>query len=132
MKNNHELQTGLVGKAELIVTESHTARSMGSGRMPILATPAMVALMEAAAQNAVDNLLPANQQTIGTHLDIQHYGATPIGMQVKAKAELKDINGRNLSFRITVRDEHEMVGEGQHQRAITNTASFERLLRRKK
>ena len=131
MKNNHALQPGLTGTADLVVSDSHTARNMGSGRMPVFATPAMVALMEAAAQRAVDPILSDNQQTIGTHLDIRHDGATPIGMRVEARATLAAINGRLLTFHLTVRDEREMIGEGTHQRAITNTASFERLLRRK-
>lgn len=131
MKNNQELQPGLTGKAALIVDEQRTAQRMGSGRMPVFATPAMVALMEAAAQNAVDPALSDSQQTIGTHLDIRHDGATPIGMRVEAIAELTEVKGRILNFRITVRDEREIIGDGTHQRVVTNTSSFERLLRRK-
>ena len=131
MKNNEQLQSGLTGKAAIIVDETRTAQKMGSGRMPVFATPAMVALMEAAAQNAVDPVLPESQQTIGTHLDIRHDGATPVGMRAEAIAELVAVEGRILTFHIKVNDEHEMIGEGTHQRAISNTASFERLLRRK-
>ena len=129
--SNKELHPGLIGKAEIKVGEQHTARSMGSGRMAVLATPALVAVMEAAAQAAIDALLPAGQQTIGTRIDVRHDGATPVGAHVKATAELTEIDGRTLRFRITAQDDNEAIGEALHDRAITSTATFERLLRQK-
>jgi predicted thioesterase len=131
MKGATELRVGLIGKAELIVAEQHTAAVMGSGRMPVLATPAMVVLMEAAAQNAVDKLLTSGYQTVGTHLNVHHYGATPTGMCVVATAELTAVEGRNLTFQMAVHDEKELVGEGSHLRTITSFASFNRLLQQK-
>ncbi len=132
MKNNNgSLQAGLKGNAEISVGQQHTAVSMGSGRLPVLATPAMAALMEAAAQAAVDGALPDGQQSVGVHLDIHHYGATPVGMRVVATAELVAVDGRNLDFRIAVHDEKELIGEGSHRRAVSSVASFNRLLQQK-
>ncbi|MBS1169305.1 MAG: thioesterase [Burkholderiaceae bacterium] len=125
------LRSGLTGTTNIVVTEQHTARHMGSGRMPVLATPALAALMEAAAQQAIDAHLPPGQQTIGTHIDLHHHGATPIGLRVTASAELISIDGRLLTFRIVAHDGNEQIGEAQHLRALTSTATFERLLRKK-
>lgn len=125
------LRPGLTGSAELIVEPLHTACSLGSGQMDVLATPAMIALLEAAACQAVDPLLPAGHLTIGTHLAVHHYGATPVGMRVIATAELTGIDGRTLTFRVTATDEQELIGEGTHQRMLTASTSFERLLQRK-
>lgn len=104
---------------------------MGSGQMDVLATPSMIALMEAAARNAVEHLLPPDHLTIGTHLDVQHFGATPVGSHVIATAELIGIDGRMLSFRVVAHDDKEIIGEGTHERAITGIAGFRRLMQRK-
>ncbi|MBS1187103.1 MAG: thioesterase [Burkholderiaceae bacterium] len=122
---------GLTGTAAIIVAEQHTARQLGSGRMPVLATPALAALMEAAAQQAIDAHLPPEQQTIGTRIDLRHHGATPVGMHVRTTAELTAIDGRNLTFHIIAHDADEQIGEAQHVRVVTGTLAFERLLRRK-
>lgn len=129
--NTGELTRGLTGAAEIAVAEQHTAVAMGSGRLPVLATPAMIALMEAAAQNAVDGHLPDGHQTVGTHLDVHHYGATPIGARVVATAELISVEGRNLLFKVAAHDDKELIGEGVHQRTMSSLASFNRLLQQK-
>lgn len=125
------LKPGLIGTAEVIVAEQHTAAAMGSGRMPVLATPAMIALMEAAAQNAVDGHLPDGYMTIGTHLDVRHHGATPKGAHIVATAELTSVEGRSLVFRVAAHDAKELIGEGVHQRAMSSVAGFNRLLQQK-
>ena len=126
------LRPGVTGVAALVVSESHTALAMGSGLQSVLATPAMAALMEAAARAAVESQLLPAQQTVGTRLDIVHRGATPVGMSVTAAAELIAIEGRILRFRVSVRDAVEVVGEGVHERTIFSVAAFERLLRPKR
>ena len=125
------LRVGLVGVAEIIVAEGHTAVAMGSGRMPVLATPAMIAMMEAAAQNAVDSNLPEGHMTVGTHLDVHHYGATPIGIRVVATAELVSVEGRNLVFKVLAHDDKELIGECVHRRTMSSVAGFNRLLQQK-
>src|SRR6202140_4474679 len=110
------LKPGLTGSADLLVGIEHTAPSIGSGLVPVLATPVMINVIEAAALAAVEHLLPAGHQSLGIHLDIRHFAATPIGMHVIATAELTAIDGRTLTFPIAARDQREPVGDGSHQR----------------
>jgi fluoroacetyl-CoA thioesterase len=119
------LRAGLTGAAELVVGEEHTAPFVGSGRVRVLATPVMINLMEAAALDAVEKLLPAGHQSLGIRLDVGHYAATPVGMRVRAIAELLKIDGRTLDFRVEARDEKDMIGDGLHQRVVVNVARFD-------
>src|SRR5262249_7231311 len=120
-----ELKPGLTGSAELVVGAEHTAPSIGSGLVPVLATPVMINVIEAAALSAVEHLLPAGHQSLGIHLDVRHFAATPIGMRVRATAELVGIDGRTLSFRVGARDDKEPIGDGSHQRVVVNVARFD-------
>jgi fluoroacetyl-CoA thioesterase len=88
------LTPGLTGSAELKVAVEHTAPSIGSGLVPVLATPVMINIIEAAALAAVEHLLPVGHQSLGIHLDVRHFAATPIGMRVHATAELIGIDAR--------------------------------------
>jgi predicted thioesterase len=125
------LEPGLTGSAELKVAAEHTAPSIGSGVVPVLATPVMINVIEAAALAAVEHLLPAGHQSLGTHLDVRHFAATPIGMRVRATAELVGIDGRTLTFRVTARDDKEPIGDGSHQRVVVNVARFDARVQRK-
>lgn len=113
------------GSAELVVAAEHTAPHVGSGQIAVLATPVMVNLMEAAALDAVENQLPAGHQSLGIHLSVSHFAATPIGMRVLARAELVDIDERRLLFKVSAEDEQELIGEGTHERVIVNVARFD-------
>ena len=119
------LRPGLKGHVEIVVTEQHTAPHIGSGRVHVLATPVMVNLMEAAALQAVEGLLPAGHQTVGTHLDITHVAATPVGMRVRAYAELTRVERRTLTFTVRAEDDKEIIGEGLHERIIINLERFD-------
>jgi fluoroacetyl-CoA thioesterase len=119
------LQAGLKGSIEIIVGEEHTAPHVGSGRVHVLATPVMVNMMEAAALQAVEGLLPEGHQTVGTHLDITHTAATPVGMRVKAYAELIKVDKRTLTFSVHAEDEKERIGGGNHERIIINLERFD-------
>ena len=125
------LKPGLAGSAELLVGSEHTAPSIGSGRVPVLATPVMINLMEAAALAAAEHLLPAGHQSLGIHLDVRHFAATPIGMRVEARAELVAIVGRTLTFRVEASDEREPIGDGMHDRVVVNVARFDERVQRK-
>ena len=126
-----QLKTGLTGSAELLVGVEHTAPSIGSGLVPVLATPVMINVIEAAALAAVEHLLPAGHQSLGIHLDIRHFAATPIGMRVRATAELIAVDGRTLSFRVAARDDKEPIGDGSHERVVVNVARFDQRVQRK-
>jgi fluoroacetyl-CoA thioesterase len=125
------LKPGLTGSAELLVGVEHTAPSIGSGLVPVLATPVMINVIEAAALEAVEHLLPAGHQSLGIHLDIRHFAATPIGMRVRAAAVLVAIDGRTLTFRVEARDDKEPIGDGSHQRVVVNVARFDARVQKK-
>ncbi len=119
------LQAGLKGMVEITVGEEHTAPHVGSGRVRVLATPIMINLMEAAALQAVEGFLPEGHQTVGIHLDVTHVAATPVGMRVKAHAELTRVDQRTLYFRVHAEDQKERIGEGAHERIVINLAKFD-------
>lgn len=118
------IQTGLIGKAVLEVAEENTAIAVGSGSVPVFATPMLVAIMENAAINALGGILPAGQSTVGTKIDVAHTAATPIGMTVSASAQLIEVDGRRLVFRIVAEDETGPVGVGTHERFIIDLEKF--------
>jgi fluoroacetyl-CoA thioesterase len=99
--------------------------------VPVLGTPVMINVIEAAAPAAVESLLPAGHQSLGIHLDIRHFAATPIGMRVRATAELVGVDGRTLTFRVEARDDKEPIGDGSHQRVVVNVARFDERVKRK-
>jgi fluoroacetyl-CoA thioesterase len=131
MTDLSKLKPGLEGHAELVVGEQHTAPRIGSGRVRVLATPVMINLMEAAALNAVERLLPQGHQSLGTRLEVGHYAATPVGMRLRATAELTKVEGRNLEFRVEAFDDKERVGDGAHTRVVVNVARFDERVQRK-
>src|SRR6202008_657378 len=103
-----QLPSGLTGTAELVVGDQHTAPRIGSGRIRVLATPVMINLIEAAALAAVEQSLPENHQSLGTHLDVTHVAATPVGMKVRATAEVLRVEGRTIYFKVAAHDEREL------------------------
>ena len=125
------LTPGLTGIAELVVGEQHTAPRIGSGRVRVLAIPVMINLIEAAALAAVEHLLPPGHQSLGTHLDVTHVAATPVGMRVRAEAELTRIDGRVIAFRVAAWDELELIGEGRHERVVVNLERFDKRVQEK-
>jgi fluoroacetyl-CoA thioesterase len=126
-----KLHLGLTGSSSLVVAPEHTAPHVGSGRVAVLATPIMINVIEAAALATVEDLLPAGCQSLGIHLDVRHFAATPVGMNVRATAELVAIEGRTLTFRIEARDDREAIGDGTHQRVIVNVARFDERVQKK-
>jgi predicted thioesterase len=125
------LKEGLTGSAGIVVGEEHTAPRIGSGRVHVLATPVMINMMEAAALDAVENLLPPGHQSLGTHLDVGHYAATPVGMTLRATAEVVKIDGRNVEFRVEAFDDKERIGDGRHSRVVVNVERFDQRVQRK-
>jgi fluoroacetyl-CoA thioesterase len=128
----NELVIGLIGEISEPVTPENTASRWGSGLVAGFSTPAMVALMENAAFSATKDLLPAGQTTVGVEVDIKHLAATPVGMTVRAKAELTQIDGRKLLFKVEAWDDVEKIGEGTHARFIVDVARFDTRLSEKR
>lgn len=118
------LEVGLKHTVEMVVEQKDTAAAFGSGNVLVLATPMMVTLMENAALKAVEKVLPEGSTTVGTHLDVSHKAATPLGMKAWAEAELIEMKGKKLIFKVLAYDECEMIGEGTHIRYIVSVDQF--------
>jgi len=131
MINLEAVRPGLIGGAELIVGPEHTAPRVGSGRIAVLATPVMINVIEAAALAAVEHLLPPGHQSLGIHLDVRHFAATPVGLRVTASAVVLAVEARTIRFRVEARDERELIGDGQHARVVVNVARFDERVQRK-
>ncbi|MCR4440691.1 MAG: thioesterase family protein [Peptococcaceae bacterium] len=118
------LKPGLRAEDSAIVTESNVASSFVSGAPDVYATPSMIGLMENAAYYSVQKHLPDGWTTVGVFVDVKHLAATPIGMKVRAAAELIEVEGYRLKFKVEAYDEKEKIGEGFHGRFIVNTGKF--------
>jgi predicted thioesterase len=119
------IEPGLTNETTRLVERRHLANVWGSGLAEVLATPALVAFCEECARLAVGPLLPAGQQTVGTWINLRHLAATPPGMHVSVKAELVEVDGRRLRFRVEAWDEIERVGAGEHERFIVDVGRFQ-------
>lgn len=111
------LEVGLRGEASVTVGEAQTAAAFGAGGVHVLGTPVMIGLMENAAWTLVQPELNEGETTVGTLVHVRHLAATPVGGHVVATAELMEIDGRRLVFRVTARDDKQLIGEGTHERA---------------
>lgn len=118
------IEVGIKGRAETVVVQENTAAAVGSGLVPVFATPYMIALMENAAVNALTPYMEENQGSVGTHLDVSHDAATPIGMKVWAEAEVTAVDGKALTFSVTAYDEAGIIGKGTHNRFIIAVDRF--------
>ena len=131
MSDTSTLGPGLTGHASTVVTEDKTAYALGSGNVKVYSTPSLIALLEAAAIDALQSRLEAGQTSVGTSLNIRHVAATPIGMTVNAAATLKEVDGRRLVFEVSASDEVELIGQGTHERFLVDHERFERRVRDK-
>lgn len=120
----YNLEIGLSATVEKKVEKNDTAKSFGSGGIDVFASPVMFGLMESAALKAAGAHLPKEYSTVGIRLDVEHIAPTPVGMTVKAIAELKEIDGKKLTFKVEAYDEVELIGKGTHIRYIVNFEKF--------
>jgi fluoroacetyl-CoA thioesterase len=118
------LKVGMKGEASTLVVHENTAASVGAGGVEVFGTPMMIALMENACWGAVSRELDEGYVTVGTHVNVSHLAATPLGQQVRAIAELMEIDGRRLVFNVEAYDEKRKIGEGQHERVVVNLERF--------
>ena len=119
-----DIQIGMKGTVYSNVENADTAQVVGSGSLLVYATPCMVALMEGAACEAIENAIPEDKTSVGIALNIKHISATPVGMDVRAEAEVTAIEGSIITFQISAYDEAGLIGEGTHQRAVISTQKF--------
>lgn len=118
------METGIIGQEELVVNETNTAEALGSGSLAVFATPAMIALMEKTARLSVAPFLEDGQSTVGTLVNVKHLSASPVGMKITCRTELKEIDRRRLVFHVECSDEAGIIGEGEHERFIIDEAKF--------
>ena len=115
---------GTKGYQEEVVTAEKTAASVGSGLLPVYATPMMIALIELTACSSVQEQLEEGQGTVGTQLNVAHLSATPVGMKVWAETEVTAVEGRKITFSVKAFDEKGLIGEGTHQRFVIDNERF--------
>ena len=119
-----EITVGMKAEVGTLVEREDTAKEVGSGDLLVYATPCMVALMEGAACDAITEALPENQTTVGIALNIEHISATPVGLDVRAEAEVTAVDGKVITFAVRAFDEIGEIGRGTHKRVIVNTQKF--------
>lgn len=119
------LEKGITYTNEITVTEEMSAKIVGSGTLDVYATPAMIALMEKTAMECVAEQLEEGQGTVGIQIAVDHVSATPLGMKVRCKAVLEEVDGKKLTFSVSAEDEAGLIGKGTHQRFIVNENSFQ-------
>ena len=124
-------EPGLAAEITHVVTEEDLAASYGSGLAPVLSTPHLVALMERAAQTALNPYMEPGTSAVGTRIDLRHLAATPPGMQVRVRAELVSVDGARLRFHVEAWDEVEQIGVCEHERFIIDMARFMRRVEKK-
>ncbi len=119
-----EITVGMKGMASTQVEREDTAQEVGSGDLLVYATPCMAALMEGAACDAIANALPEGQTTVGTVLNLEHLSATPVGLEVRAEAQVTEVSGKVITFALHAFDEAGEIGRGTHKRVIVNCQKF--------
>lgn len=125
LKQNKMITTGIKGHAEITVSDDLTAANVGSGLARVFSTPMLIALMERCCSESVAQYLNEGDSTVGTHLDVSHSAATPVGMRVWCESELMEVDRRRLVFRVQAFDDCGPVGEGTHERFIVNNVKFQ-------
>jgi predicted thioesterase len=118
------LTPGLTARVELTVTDTDTAQAVGSGDVPVLGTPRVLALAEAATVAATAARMPSGSTTVGTRVELDHRAATPVGRTVVAQARLAAVEGRRLHFEVSVSDGDETVAEGRVERVLVDRQRF--------
>ena len=119
-----EITVGMKAEVASFVEREDTAKEVGSGNLLVYATPCMVALMEGAACEAIAEALSDTQTTVGTMLNVEHISATPVGMDVRAEAEVTAVEGKVITFELRAFDEAGQIGKGTHKRVIVNSQKF--------
>lgn len=126
-----ELKVGMEMKKDYLVTKAETAKSVGSGGLDVLATPMLIAWAENAAYEMAELCLPDEDTTVGVNMNLDHIAATPIGMKVRIRVMLKNIESRRLDFEVEAWDTVQKIGQGTHQRFVVQKRKFMDKVQRK-
>ena len=119
------VELGIKGRQETTVTTENIATNVGSGKVKVFATPMMISLIEMAAVHSIEPYLEEGQSSVGTHINVSHCAATPMGMNVWAETEVIEIDRRKVTFSVKAFDERGLIGEGTHERFIIDVAKFQ-------
>ena len=119
------VKPGIKGRQETTVTTANIATNVGSGKVKVFATPMMISLIEKAAVLSIEPWLEEGQSSVGTHINVSHCAATPIGMKVWAEAEVIEVDRRKVCFSVKAFDERGLIGEGTHERFIIDVEKFQ-------
>ncbi len=119
-----ELKVGIAHEKSFVVEEEHLASHVGSGKVGVLSTPAMITFMEQTCLEAVEDLLPEGHTTVGTRVDVRHLKPAPLGAEIRVKASLERVEGRKLTFRVEAYWGDLKIGEGIHERYVVDRERF--------
>jgi len=121
---SENITIGKTASVNTIVDNKNTAKTVGSGSLDVFATPMMIALMEKAACECLADVLEAGQTSVGTHIDVSHIAASPIGTEIIAAAVIEAVDGRGIKFSVTANDGNKEIGRGKHTRFIVDAERF--------
>lgn len=121
---SNALSIGVRAERDVLVTAENTARALGSGGLPVYATPAMITLMELCAAESVLPYLPEGSSSVGTRIDVKHLSATPVGMTIRCETELIEVDRRRLVFACKAFDDAGLIGEGIQERFVVDNTKF--------
>lgn len=119
-----DIPLGATRQEQAVVSPEMAISFLGVDSARVLATPRLISLLEMTCRNLLVGFLPAGQDSVGTHVDVRHLAATPIGMQVTCRAEIVSVEGRRVNFKVEAFDAVEKVAEGTHQRFIVDIERF--------
>ncbi len=132
METNEHIKTGMTNEGYFKVEDQDTAVEVGSGSLPVLATPRLVAHMERLAHSLLESHLPQGFSSVGVSVDVQHLAPTPAGETVQVKCEVLEIDGRQVTFAVEAWDNREKIAEGRHRRVIIEVSRFMQRVEAKK
>ena len=127
-----EIPIGTKGEQKVLVTSENATNFLGLEGARVLSTPHMIGMMERTCRDILLPLLDAGYDTVGTHVNVWHLAAAPIGMSVTFRAEVLGVKDRRVEFAVEAWDEKEKIGQGTHERAIINVTKFATRLAAKK
>lgn len=124
IENIWKIKIGQTAELTTVVDTTNTANAVKSGLLDVFATPMMIALMENAADDCISQNLQADESTVGVIVNIKHFRASGLGKEIKAQAEVVEVNKNKVKFKVVAYDNDGEIGKGEHQRAIINIPKF--------
>ena len=121
---HNDIQPGIAEEETFAASEEQSARIVGSGSLPVLATPVLITTLEKISHRLLEERLPQGTSSVGISVDVQHLAPTPIGMRVRVRSQVHQVDGRRVTFSVQAWDSQELIFSGLHTRAIIDTKRF--------